>query len=185
MLLKYKLHKVKNKVETTTDLICDTLGTFNSFGTISLQLSPNHILKVRNYVLGHYLNSTALFSRLYANKKILDGIVNVFTPMGQNISKTIFKNELLLLKEEFVEYERAKEKGGGSFESSDLLLNYLDNLAYEQNKNTKIKEARGLISDVECDIPDNLVYDSVDDGTLGDLFCLYLSRLEFETPVIG
>ena len=67
--------------------------------------------------------------------------------MGQNISKTIFKNELLLLKEEFVEYERAKEKGGGSFESSDLLLNYLDNLAYEQNKKTRMAlTALGLVN---------------------------------------
>ena len=132
MLLYYKLYKAKKKVDSTTEEICKILGLFNSSELISLELNQNHILKIRNYVLGHYINTTILFSRLYSNNKILNGITNIFTPLGQNISKTIFKNELLLLKKEFQEYEKVKEKEGEScYAGSELLLIYLDNLAHK------------------------------------------------------
>ena len=106
MLLYYKLHRVKKLVDATTDEICKYLRHFNGSEQLSLELNHEHILKIRNYVLGDYLNTSVTFFRLYSDRKLLDKIISVFTPTGENISKTIFENELFSLKKEFENHEK-------------------------------------------------------------------------------
>ena len=72
MLLYYKLHRVKKLVDATTDEICKYLRHFNGSEQLSLELNHEHILKIRNYVLGDYLNTSVSFFRLYSDRKLLD-----------------------------------------------------------------------------------------------------------------